>query len=215
LAGFIALIAVIGWIYLLKDDDVSGTYLGFVLFVSLVGGVIISYKLMYLSRYEFFIGPIAYTFIGIFIYRVLKSTKVEWKGAVAAGFILLIVVSSFCLVIPGYFETQKNYSGEFNSMHDTFAEIKGNATTVAMVGNPAFVLMYGYYMKDPSINVIRFDNLTRMRAAIEGKPSLVMIPDYAIPIDQPEAKVIYDWLQSNGKKQLQPYRGFEVYEVNI
>jgi hypothetical protein len=46
----------------------------------------------------------------------------------------------------------------------------------------------------------------------KGKPSLVLIPDWPIPSDQPEARVIYDWLQDHGTKKT-TYRGFEVYEV--
>jgi hypothetical protein len=215
LAGFIAIIAFVGCILLFNDNETVGGYFGLQIMVSITFGALISNFLMILPRYFFYIGgPIFYTLIGYFIYRVLKSTKVEWKGAVAAGFILLLVVGSFCMVLPSYYAVQHNYSGEFNSMKESFAEIKGNATTVAMVGNPAFIFLYQYYIKDPSITVVRFDNLTRMRAAIEGQPSLVMIPDYDIPADQPEAKVIYDWLQGNGVRKT-IYRGFEVYEVNI
>ena len=216
LAGFIAIIAFVGCILLFNDNETVGGYFGLQIMVSITFGALISNFLMILPRYFFYIGgPIFYTLIGYFIYRVFKSTKIEWKGALAAGFILLLVVGSFCMVLPSYYAVQHNYSGEFNSMKESFAEIKGNATTVAMGGNPAFIFLYQYYIKDPSINVIRFDNLTRLKWIIEGKPSLVLIPDYAIPTDQPEARVIYDWLQSNAKKQSNSYRGFEVYEVNI
>ena len=214
LAVLIAVIAIAGGILLIKDDEVAGTYLAFVTFVALAVGFFISYELMYLPRYAFFIAPIAYTLIGYFIYKGYDSSKVKWQGAIAAGFILLIVVASFCMVIPGYFAVKQNYSGNFDDMKDSFAEIKGNVTTVAMVGNPAFVLMYQYYIKDPSITVVRFDNLTRLQAAIDGKPSLVLIPDYPVPNDQPEAKVIHDWLEANGEDKF-TYRGFVGYDVDI
>jgi hypothetical protein len=213
LAGFMAIVAIVGLILVFNDNETWGGYLGLLCFASLSIAIVASYKLMILSRYLYYIQPIACVCIAFFIYSVYKSTKIEWKGAVAAGFILLIVIGTFCLALPAYYSVAHNYSGDWYDHAEKFTEVRGNITTVALVGNPAYCFMFQYYLYNSSINVIRFDNLTRMRAAIEGKPSLVMIPDYAIPSDQPEAKIIYDWLQDNAKFKT-IYRGFELYEVN-
>lgn len=213
LAGFISLIAIIGWFLLFKDNETDAGYLGLLCFMSLVIGALASYELMILSRYLYYLAPIGYTFIGFFIYRVYQSQKIEWKGAITALFIFLIVLGSFCLVLPGYYAVQHNYSGNWSSHAADFSKIKGNATEVALIGNPAYVFMFAYYDQDPQLHFNRFDNLTEVKKMIQGKESLVLIPDYAIPTDQPEAKVIYDWLQINGKME-ETYRGFQVYRVN-
>jgi 4-amino-4-deoxy-L-arabinose transferase-like glycosyltransferase len=214
LAAFMALIAIVGLILLFKDNEMWGGYLGLLCFMSLTIAFFASYKLMMLSRYLYYIQPITCVCIGFFIYSVYKSTKIEWKGAVAALFILLIVIGTFCLALPAYYSTAHNYSGDWYDHSEKFTEIRGDITTVALVGNPAYCFMFKYYLYNNSINVIRFDNLTRLKENINGQNSLVLIPDYAIPTEQPEATVIYNWLQVNGHKKT-IYRGFEVYEVNI
>lgn len=212
LAGFISLIAIIGWWLLFRDNETDAGYLGLLVFMSLVIGALASFELMILSRYLYYLAPIGYTFIGFFIYSVYKSQKIEWKGAIAALFIFLIVLGSFCLVLPDYYAVQHNYSSDWTTHAADFSAIKGNATEVALIGNPAYVFMFAYYDQDPQLHFDRFDNLTEVKKMISGKESLVLIPDYAIPTDQPEARVIYDWLQNNSKLET-TYRGFQVYRV--
>jgi hypothetical protein len=213
LSLFIALIAFMGWLFLFKDNSTTASYLAFLIFVSLAAGSLISYLLMILPRYFIYLAPIFYTLIGYCIYQILINYKNKWVGFVSAAFVLLIVMSTFCLVLPAYYSSQHNYSGDWNEHGASFSKIKGNATEVALVGNPAYVFMFAYYDQDPQLNFTRFDNLTRLKGIISGKDSLVLVPDYAIPEDQPEARIIYNWLNDNGKLKT-IYRGFEVYEVN-
>ena len=214
LAVSVSVVAFFGWVFLFRSNSTVASYLAFMIFVSLAAGSLISFLLMILPRYFIYLAPVFYTLIGYFIYMVLtyKPKIPIWQRVCAALFILLIVVSVFCLVLPAYYSTQHNYSGDWNDHATDFSKVKGNATEVALVGNPAYVFMFAYYDQDPQLNFTRFDNLTRLKGIISGKDSLVLIPDYAIPGDQPEARVIYDWLQENGNRKT-VYRGFEVYEV--
>jgi 4-amino-4-deoxy-L-arabinose transferase-like glycosyltransferase len=212
LAVFVAIFVAFGGILLfLKDEDVAG-YFGLLIPGSLTVGALVSYLIMMLPRYFIFLAPVFYTLIGYLVYCVYTRIKPVKIGTGYAVFVMLVVIGIFALPLPIHYATQHNYSGDWNDHSYAFSKIKGNATEVALVGNPAYVLMFDYYLYDDTLNVTRFDQLSEVVDLIKGKPSLVLIPDWPIPSDQPEARVIYDWLQDHGTKKT-TYRGFEVYEV--
>lgn len=213
LALFIALLAIVGWWLYYRDNEVYAGYFGFLVLGMLTVGALMSYKLMILPRYFVYLDVIFYMMIAYLICRVLYSTKNEKKNVIAAIFVVLVVVSSFALVLPAWYSAPHDWSGDWRTHHEDFEKIKGSADEVALVGNPAYVLMFDYYAKDPNVSFDRFDNLSGLKQLIKDKDSLVLVPDYPIPTDQPEARVIYDWLQDNGNRTT-TYRGFEVYEVH-
>lgn len=212
LALFIGLIAIGGLLLLYRDNEEIGGFVGLLSIGSIAILSIFSFFVMVLPRYEDIALPLFYVLIGFALYSMLKISPSKLKSTLAMLFVLAIIIVSFIQVLPDYYTTPRNFSGDIPSQMQELANDTPHAAKVIMLLNPGSITMFQYYWNG-SGKLYRFNSESDLQNLTQlNETDYVLIPSDPIPKENIEGWKIYSWLSEHANKTVN-YRGMDVYKV--